>query len=67
MNTLIITAAVIALVFAMIITLISLVAMAAWRVVYYAFRCRKAPIQKTVITTAMCIWVISGAIIALLP
>lgn len=67
MNTLLITAAVIALTFAMIISLIVLVSMGAWYLVYNVIGCRRAPIQKTAITIAVCVWIISGAIIALLP
>lgn len=67
MNTLLITAAVIVLVFAMILSLVVLVSMGAWHLVYYVIGCRKAPIQKTAITVAVSVWVISGAIISLLP
>lgn len=67
MTTLIITAAVIALVFAMILSLIAIVGVSVWRVIYYVIGCRKAPIQKTLLTSAIVLWVVAGGIIALLP
>lgn len=67
MNTLLITAGIIALAFAMLLSLISLVGMGAWHLIYHVMGCRKAPIQKWMISTVVCIWVIGGAIISLLP
>ena len=67
MTTIIITAAVIALVFAMVITLIGLVFAGAWHFVYYLIGCRRAPIQKAFITGAIVLWIICGAILSLLP
>lgn len=67
MTTLFITAGVIALVFAMILSLIVLVSMGAWHLVYYIIGCRRAPVQKTLLTTAVLLWIIAGAVISLLP
>lgn len=67
MTTLFITAGVIALVFAMILSLIVLVSMGAWHLVYYMIGCRRAPVQKTLLTTVIFIWIIAGAVISVLP
>lgn len=67
MTTILITAGVIALVFAMILSLIVIVGVSAWQIIYYLLGCRKAPIQKTLLTSAALLWVIAGAVIALLP
>lgn len=67
MNTLVITAGVISLAFAMLISLIALVGMGAWHIIYNVIGCRRAPVQKWAILTVIIIWIISGAIISLLP
>lgn len=67
MNTLIITAGIIAIAFAMIMSLVILVGLGCWQVIYHVLGCRNAPIQKWVITTAILVWMIGGAIISLLP
>ena len=67
MNTLLITAAIIALAFAMLLSLAVLVSMGAWHVIYYVIGCRRAPVQKWIITSALCIWGICGVVISLLP
>lgn len=67
MNTLLITAAIIALAFAMLLSLAVLVSMGTWYVVYYIVGCRRAPIQKTAISVCLILWVICGALISLLP
>jgi hypothetical protein len=36
----------------------------AWQLVYYKFRCRKAPIQKAAILGACILWLLCGAIFA---
>lgn len=38
---------------------------AAWRVVYYVCGCRKAPIEKTVLLTGACLWLVSAALLAI--
>ena len=54
------------LAFAMIAALIVVACVSAWKFVYYAMGCRKAPVQKTVLTAAVLVWVITGGILALL-
>lgn len=43
--------------------LIIVTACTAWRIVYYGFECRRAPIQKTAMLTAATLWIICAAII----
>lgn len=66
MSQLIASAACITLVATMILSVLTLVSMGCWHIIYHVFRCRRAPIQKAVITAASVIWIISGAVISLL-
>ena len=50
----------------MILCIIVLVGIGTWYLVYYVIGCTVAPIQKTVVTTAIITWVILGAIVSLL-
>lgn len=50
----------------MILALIVLVSIGAWYLIYYVFGCKVAPIQKTVVTAAVIVWVVLGAITSLL-
>lgn len=45
--------------------LIVATACAVWWLVYYGWRCRKNPIQKTAMLTAAVLWLVSSAIINL--
>lgn len=58
---------VIALGFCMVITLAAFVGAITWRVVYYVFGCRKDPVQRWVLLTIVCLWIICGGILSLLP
>ena len=50
----------------MLCCIVVLVGIGTWYLVYYVIGCKDAPIQKTVVTAAIIIWVILGAITALL-
>lgn len=50
----------------MLCCIVVLVGIGTWYLVYYVIGCKVAPIQKTVVTAAIIIWVILGAITALL-
>lgn len=54
------------LAFAMIAALLTVACVSAWKLVYYVMGCRKAPVQKTVLTAAVLVWVVTGGILALL-
>lgn len=56
----------IVLALAMIAALLTVACVSAWKLVYYVMGCRKAPIQKTVLTAAVLVWVVTGGILALL-
>lgn len=58
-------AAYLLLIASLILGIIAVVGIAAWRLVYYVCRCRRAPIQKTVLLTAAGLWLVSAAIVAL--
>lgn len=51
---------------AMIAALLTVACVSAWKLVYYVMGCRKAPVQKTVLTAAVLVWIVTGGILALL-
>lgn len=67
MNTLLITAAIIALTFTMLLSLLALVSFVNWHIIYYVIGCRKAPVQKWVLSIIVCMWAICATIVSLLP
>lgn len=66
MNSLFAMAFMIVSALVMILALIVLVSIGAWYLIYYVFGCTVAPIQKTVVTAAVIVWVVLGAITSLL-
>ena len=66
MNSLLEIAFLIVAALVMALCLVALVGIGTWYLVYYVIGCKVAPIQKTVVTAVIIIWVIFGAIISLL-
>lgn len=52
---------------AMLISVVVLVSMSAWHVIYYLIGCRRAPVQKTAVTVFLSVWAIVGMIAGLMP
>lgn len=65
MSTLVMAAGEILAVLSLIGALIALVSCGAWHVVYYGCHCRRNPIGKTALLSAVVLWIISAAIINL--